>query len=148
MTDELTHRVIFISKKYFTNYLHKLYFKYTKKVMERVARRFLLHNRRENEEVKESDFDEVKQELNMAKYEVLNKSEQIKGNLKDYESVLHKGFTQLGHWFYGKDNLSETGKNYQKYFTREMNSESRNLIETEDDLSDPFDNEVTEEIKS
>jgi hypothetical protein len=43
--------------------------------MERVARRFLLHDRRENEEVKESDFDEVKQELNMAKYEVLNKSE-------------------------------------------------------------------------
>ena len=115
--------------------------------MERVARRFLLHNRSENEEVKESDFDEVKQELNMAKYEVLNKSEQIKENLKDYESVLRKGFTQLGHWFHGKDNLSETGKKYEKYFPSEMNSENRNLIETEDDLSDPFDNEVTEEIK-
>ena len=37
--------------------------------MERVARRFLLHNRRDTEDAKENDFDDLKQELNMAKFE-------------------------------------------------------------------------------
>ena len=76
--------------------------------MERVARRFLLHNRRENEDAKESDFDDLKQELNMAKFEVLNNSRQIRHKLKDYESVLHKGFNLLNQYFFVKDDLTET----------------------------------------
>lgn len=76
--------------------------------MERVARRFLLHNRRENEDAKESDFDDLKQELNMAKFEVLNNSRQIRHKLKDYESVLQQGFNLLAQYFFVKDDLTET----------------------------------------
>lgn len=76
--------------------------------MERVARRFLLHNRRENEDAKESNFDDLKQELNMAKFEVLNNSRQIRHKLKDYESVLQQGFNLLAQYFFVKDDLTET----------------------------------------
>lgn len=76
--------------------------------MERVARRFLLHNRRENEDAKESNFDDLKQELNMAKFEVLNNSRQIRHKLKDYESVLQQGFNLLAQYLFVKDDLTET----------------------------------------
>ena len=40
--------------------------------MERVIKRFLLHNNRENEDVRESDFDELKQDVQMVRFEMLN----------------------------------------------------------------------------
>jgi len=116
--------------------------------MERVARRFLLHNRRENEDVKESDFDDLKQELNMAKFEMLNNSKLIKENIKDYESVLRKGFNLLGQYFFSNDDTElEGAKKHKNIFSRKRNSENENLIEA-DDLSDPFSEETTKETKS
>ena len=40
--------------------------------MERVAKRFLLHNKRERKDVKESDFEELKQDMHMMRHELNN----------------------------------------------------------------------------
>ena len=110
--------------------------------MERVARRFLLHNRRENEDVKESDFDDLKQELNMAKYEILNNSKLIKENLKGYETILQKGLRILNQCFFLKDDFAENSKKFNNYF------HSKKVLNLEsDDLSDPFDIDTSETIK-
>ena len=41
------------------------------KVMGRVVKRFLLHNNRENEEVHDSSFDVLKQDVQMIRFEML-----------------------------------------------------------------------------
>ena len=110
--------------------------------MERVARRFLLHNRRETEEVKERDFDDLKQELNMAKYEVLNSSKQIKFNLRGYEAILQRGLGLLSRYFVSKEDFSENFKKNKKHTFSKTTSD----FEAEE-LSDPFDNETIDTNK-
>ncbi len=64
--------------------------------MERVAKRFLLHSSREFEEVKESDFDELKQNVQMAKNELLNDVKIMRENMNRYAGIIHRGLTILG----------------------------------------------------
>jgi hypothetical protein len=71
--------------------------------MERIAKRFLLHNHREKEEVKESDFDELKQEVQMVRFEMGNDLIVIKENLARYAYLLHTGMSLLGDYFLKKN---------------------------------------------
>ncbi len=64
--------------------------------MERVAKRFLLHSSREFEEVKESDFDELKQNVQFARNELISDIKIMKDNLRRYASIVHKGLAMLG----------------------------------------------------
>ena len=40
--------------------------------MQRIVKRFLLHKQRETDEVGETDFEELKQDLQMVRYEMIN----------------------------------------------------------------------------
>ena len=75
--------------------------------MERVAKRFLLHNNRESEEVKESDFDELKQDIQMTRLEMLHDLKNNKENLWRYTGVLHRGLCILGEVFSPKNSADE-----------------------------------------
>jgi hypothetical protein len=66
-----------------------------KKVLERVAKRFLLHSNREFEEVKESDFDELKQNVQVARNELITDVRIIRESLKRYANIVHKGLSML-----------------------------------------------------
>ena len=82
--------------------------------MERVAKRFLLHNKRDTEEVKESDFDELKQDVQMIRAEMLNDMRIGKENLLRYTSLLHKGITILTKPILTKEIDSKNMYKYEK----------------------------------
>lgn len=67
--------------------------------MARVAKRFLLHNSRETEDIKESDFDELKMEFQVVKMDMLNDMRGAKENLIRYSNILYKGISLLGEYF-------------------------------------------------
>jgi len=67
-----------------------------KKVMGRVVKRFLLHNNRENEEVHESSFDELKQDVQMVRFEVLANLKLNKQDTLKHMALLHSGLSVLG----------------------------------------------------
>lgn len=92
--------------------------------MERVATRFLLHNHRETEEVKESDFDELKQEVQMVRFVMTNDLLAIKENLVRYTSILHSGMSLLGEYFVQKAGVlsEESVRKLQHFRSRELNN--------------------------
>jgi len=75
--------------------------------MERVAKRFLLHNNQQSEEVKESDFDELKQDIGMFRHELNNDLASITQNLANYSTILQKGINTLCEHFFQVDTNSE-----------------------------------------
>ena len=89
--------------------------------MERVAKRFLLHNNRENEDVKESDFDELKVDVQTLRFEMLTDVRKARESLVRYISILHKGLTILGETFYKKsDTASDVSKKYTLFKSNEQ----------------------------
>jgi hypothetical protein len=83
--------------------------------MERVARRFLLHNSREKEEVKESDFDELKQDLQMVRFELTNDINKFRENLTQCTAMIHKGLSLLGEFFLQNDLCSEISQRFKSF---------------------------------
>lgn len=67
--------------------------------MERVAKRFLLHNHHEKDNLKESSFDELKQNMQIVRFEMLNDITTVKENLARYSRLLHCGLNLLGEYF-------------------------------------------------
>ena len=57
--------------------------------MARVVKRFLLHNNRENEEIRESDFDELKQDVQTVRYEILTDLSLVKSDANDFAQMMH-----------------------------------------------------------
>ena len=86
--------------------------------MERVIKRFLLHNNRENEDIRESDFDELKQDVQMVRFEMLNYLRQNKEDAARYTSILHNGLATLGDFVCSSmqnSEIEESFKDYQKF---------------------------------
>ena len=94
-------------------------------VMERVAKRFLLHNSREREDVKESDFDELKQDMQMVRYELVSDVNTFAKNILNYTAMLHRGISLLGEHFFQKDSNCETSDRYKLFqeHTRNFHNE-------------------------
>jgi len=86
--------------------------------MERVVKRFLLHNHRETEEVKESDFDELKQEVQVVRFEVTNDLILIKQNLMRYTTILQTGMSLIGEYFLQKNSYSDESINRFQSFRK------------------------------
>jgi hypothetical protein len=68
--------------------------------MERVIKRLLLHNNRENDEIKESDFDELKQDVQMIRYDVMNGLKNTKEDAVKYVKMFHTGISLLGDFLF------------------------------------------------
>lgn len=88
--------------------------------MERVTKRFLLHNQREKEDIKESDFDELKQEVQMVRFEMTNEIVTFKENLLRYTSILHTGLSLFGDFFVHKTSRL-TEESVRKFFSFRSN---------------------------
>lgn len=83
--------------------------------MERVIKRFLLHNNRENDDVRESDFDELKQDVQMVRYEMLSYLRQNKEDAVRYTSVLHNGLSLLGEFVCESLQDSDVAYGFEQY---------------------------------
>ncbi len=100
--------------------------------MERVAKRFLLHNKREREEVKESDFDELKQDVQMVRHELNNDVSIFSTSMANYTAMLHQGICMLGEYFYSRQESSDVSRRfrsfqtYLSYFQNELRSTKEN----------------------
>jgi hypothetical protein len=67
------------------------------KVMNRVIKRFLLHKQREEQEViHESDFEELKQDIQMLRFEMLNRLEETRHDLHKNSELLNEGIVIVG----------------------------------------------------
>lgn len=67
--------------------------------MDRVVKRFLLHNHNDSDEIKESDFEEVRQDIQEIRIEMANNVRAAKESLMSYMTRLHKGINLIGEHF-------------------------------------------------
>ena len=66
--------------------------------MQRIVKRFLLHKQRETDEVGETDFDELKQDLQMVRYEMSNDLKRYREENYRLISHIHNGILLLGEY--------------------------------------------------
>ena len=65
--------------------------------MDRVIKRFLLHKQREEQEVvRERDFEELKQDIQMLRFEMLNRLEETRNDLHKNSQLLNEGIVIVG----------------------------------------------------
>lgn len=90
--------------------------------MQRIVKRFLLHNQRETNETNERNFDELKQDLQMIRYEMQNDLKKSKEESFHSITLLHAGLTILGEEiFRNTTNLDNLGRfNDYKFYGNEM----------------------------
>ena len=101
--------------------------------MERVAKRFLLHNKRERDEVKESDFDELKQDIQMVRHELNNDVGIFSRNLINCSAMLHRGISLIGDFFLQKsqDAASQSEINERLKVFQSLNAHFLNELSDE-----------------
>ena len=68
-----------------------------RKVMERVIKRFLLHKQREEQdEIREGDFEELKQDIQMLRFEMMNRLDETRDDLAKSSRLLNEGVLVVG----------------------------------------------------
>lgn len=81
--------------------------------MQRVVKRFLLHNSREDDEAKESDFDEFKQDVQIARIEMLSDLKRSRESMLKYIMIIHTGISMLGDLVFTTFNPNDGLPNYE-----------------------------------
>jgi hypothetical protein len=101
--------------------------------MQRIVKRFLLHNQRENDESKEVDLSELKQDLQMIRYEFNNDERRSKEELKSLLNHIDSGIKIIGqHVFRNStngDELSLKFLNYSSKCSDEINRKAHSIPE-------------------
>lgn len=65
--------------------------------MERVIKRFLLHKQREEQdEIREGDFEELKQDIQMLRFEMMNRLDETRDDLSRSSRLLNEGVLVVG----------------------------------------------------
>ena len=83
--------------------------------MGRVVKRFLLHNNRDNEDIRESDFEELKQDVQMIRFEMLSSLKINKEDTLKYMTLLHNGMSILGDYMFQQMQSSELALNFKGF---------------------------------
>jgi hypothetical protein len=94
--------------------------------MQRIVKRFLLHKQRESDEVGEADFDELKQDLQMVRYEMLNDMKRVREDTTRLVSHLTHGLSLLGDEIF-KNNLKVNENNKENENYQRFNAEFKNF---------------------
>lgn len=115
-------------------------------MISRVTKRFLLHNSRENEDIKESDFDELKMEFQAVKADMLNDMLGAKENLIRYSNTLYKGINLVSDFLF-KQSIQNSKPKKSEKSTEEIESKMTvfrscaNMFQKDiDDLYNPIYN--------
>lgn len=90
--------------------------------MERIVKRFLLHNNREAEDTRESDFDELKQDVQSVRVELLKKLRHMHKDTAKYIKLLHDGVSMVGDSLFGAITydmeMSRTFQTFKSYSSK------------------------------
>lgn len=82
--------------------------------MQRIIKRFLLHKQRESDDVNEMEFSELKQDLQMVRYEMLNDLKRSRDETSRLISQLANGLVIIGDEMF-KDSLSENMRKFKEF---------------------------------
>jgi hypothetical protein len=128
--------------------------------MERVSKRFILYSSRD-EKVRESDFDELKEKLQFARYEMMNGVKEFRENLIRYSSMVRDGLLIVSDKVLNKKELSHAilrkrneFKSTQKMLNRQkctlfkFNNFSQLIVNNEDDYTDEEEESAYGSIKN
>lgn len=103
--------------------------------MQRIVKRFLLHKQRESDEVGEADFDELKQDLQMVRYEMLNDLKKSRDDTLKFISHINNGILLIGDELF-KESLSQNAQSFRDYknseyeFGDDFNDDSKESSKT------------------
>jgi hypothetical protein len=114
--------------------------------MQRIVKRFLLHNQRESNEGFRKGFMELKQDLQLCRYELLNGMKMKKDNAFHVQNLIHAGLNILGDELFRKKHtkLSEQNlANFMEY--KSFSSEITMHDETLANFNNPAAHVVTRE---
>ena len=98
--------------------------------MERVIKRFLLHNNKQDEEMRESDFDEFKNSIKQMQTEISNSFGTIRNEITNYMTGLFSGLTLVNDFIIDRlesrddDSMKKRYKSYNRRLNRELQLES------------------------
>jgi hypothetical protein len=81
--------------------------------MKRIVKRFLLHNQRESEAVKESDFIDLKQEVRSVNTDLSDQIKQMRKSLVRYAKIVHRGISIVGDYIY--ESLDDDSDEYARH---------------------------------
>ncbi|CAF0998099.1 unnamed protein product [Adineta ricciae] len=103
-----------------------------RKVMDRVIKRFLLHKQREEqEEIREGDFEELKQDIQMLRFELLNRLESTREDLYKNSNLLNEGVMIVGELLSAVSNdRSSSMKESFRLYKRSVYSRSDSGLES------------------
>jgi hypothetical protein len=85
--------------------------------MQRIIKRFLLHKQTESDDIKVSDFDELKQDLQMVRYEVLNDMTKSSDDTLKFISLINNGMVAIGDEIVKESNDLEIHTRFKQYQT-------------------------------
>lgn len=91
------------------------------KVIQRIVKRFLLSKQRESDDVNETDFEELKQDLQMIRFEIANELRSNSDETMRCMSLIHYGIVVLGEEILkSEDKDSEIIKRFKELSAIEM----------------------------
>jgi hypothetical protein len=103
--------------------------------MQRIVKRFLLHKQRESDEINELDLDELKQDLQMIRYEMNNDSKRAREEIKELLNFMNNGIKLIGEYVFQNINEMNYDGDLRKKFNDFKNNEF-DLKNDEDETSD------------
>ena len=112
-----------------------------RKVINRMIKRFLLHKQREEQgEIHEGDFEELKQDIQMLRYELLNRLEETREDLSKNSHLLNEGVMIVGELLsscFQQPNsfIQENFQFFKKSFSSRTDSGMESNTSTLSDLS-------------
>jgi hypothetical protein len=97
--------------------------------MQRIVKRFLLHRDRESDDVNEMDFDELKQDLQMIRYEMNNDLKKSRDETTRILKHVNSGLLLLGEQMFKDCQSNDLLNRYSQYKATEImfNDETNNI---------------------
>jgi hypothetical protein len=99
--------------------------------MERIVKRFLLHSQRESDNAFEREFEELKQDLQTIRYEMLNDLRKSKEQNMQNVFLLHSGLSIIGEELFSYSKNSDIALKFGDY--KLVGNQIKNIFE--DDLN-------------
>lgn len=84
--------------------------------MQRIVKRFLLHKQRESDNVGEADFEELKQDLQMVRFEMLNDLKRSRDETSRMITTIHAGLVLIGEEMF-VNSTSENSTRFKEFKT-------------------------------
>ena len=108
--------------------------------MKRVIKRFLLYNAKDNNDLQEKNFEELKQDLQMMRYEINNDIKRMRTDAYKQSSLLHIGLGIMGEELL-KNSNNRVKHRFRSYKHLIKSSDTENMLPMPLDQNSESDSE-------